>query len=232
MNSLIKVGIIHLNNKVGKKKNWSAWQQRQTWGDSGDSAPRHQRVGGRAACSKKAVGFGLFFFKVYLSLFGVYECLPACIYEYHVCARCLRKPEEGIRALVTNSCKPPCGCWEPSPGKKQEQSVLLTLLFHLSAPGLVFWNRALNSPGLASNSLCSQGWPWPSDPPASTAQVLRKPPSAIPVLTRFQASMVRWSCLLHSQWPKSSAHTAINQSAATSFRLAQDQSLPSPTLPV
>lgn len=33
----------------------------------------------------------------YLFLFEVYECLPACVYGYHMCAWSLRRPEEGIR---------------------------------------------------------------------------------------------------------------------------------------
>lgn len=42
----------------------------------------------------------VFYFKRF-TLSYVYECLPACINVYHVCAWCLQRPEEVVEPLGT-----------------------------------------------------------------------------------------------------------------------------------
>lgn len=56
----------------------------------------------------------LFPFKRFLFLFYVHECLPACMYMYHISAGSNRRSEEGARypgTVVTGNCKP-CGTTE------------------------------------------------------------------------------------------------------------------------
>jgi hypothetical protein len=54
-------------------------------------------------------------------------CLSVCF-----CTTCVQEPLEvwrGVRSpgpRVTDSCGPPCGCWDPIPGSLEEQPVLLT----------------------------------------------------------------------------------------------------------
>lgn len=68
---------------------------------------------------------------MYLFYFMCMDVWPACYAcVHHLCAWCMWRPEEGIGAPGTGvtgaACKPPCGCWELSPGFLQEQQVLLT----------------------------------------------------------------------------------------------------------
>lgn len=52
------------------------------------------------------------FFEIYLFSFYVYECLPACMYMYHVCAWVPLRSEEGIGfsgTEVIGGCETPCG---------------------------------------------------------------------------------------------------------------------------
>ena len=43
-------------------------------------------------------------------------------------------PEECASDPITDSCEPPCGCWELSSGPLEEQSVLLTAEPSLQLP--------------------------------------------------------------------------------------------------
>lgn len=70
--------------------------------------------------------------------------LNVCLFTTHI--QCQRGPEKGIRSLgtgVTEGCRPPYGCWEPSPGLLQEPQLLLNpepslqSLFCLFKPGLI-----------------------------------------------------------------------------------------------
>ena len=59
----------------------------------------------------------------------VYECLPACIYVYHIHVWCPYKTEESVKSLgtrVMDGYKPPYGYWEPNLSPLQEPQVLLT----------------------------------------------------------------------------------------------------------
>ena len=77
----------------------------------------------------RAVHCALVFFppKIYLFLFYVYECFPACMSVYHIPAQCPGRPEEGIRSPGTGAvdgCELPCGCWELNVGPLQGQPQL------------------------------------------------------------------------------------------------------------
>ena len=57
----------------------------------------------------------------------VYVCvcvLSTCMSVHHVCAWCLKKPEDDVRTHgtgVTDSCEPPDVCWELNPGPLEEK---------------------------------------------------------------------------------------------------------------
>ena len=51
--------------------------------------------------------------------------LPVFVSVYHVCARCLRRPETSGRFSVIEI-EPPCGCWELNLGPLEEPLVFLT----------------------------------------------------------------------------------------------------------
>ena len=55
--------------------------------------------------------------------------LSGCMYVHHMCAWCLRRPEEGVGSPGTGAmdgCELPCGCWELNRGPLQEQQGLFT----------------------------------------------------------------------------------------------------------
>jgi hypothetical protein len=54
--------------------------------------------------------------------------LPACMSVHHMCAWCLRKPEDSdpLEKVFTVSGEPSWRCWELNPGPLEEQPVLLT----------------------------------------------------------------------------------------------------------
>lgn len=79
------------------------------------------------------------FLKDLLILF--YVCKYFCLQGYLCTTRVhlLWRPEEGVRSCgtgVTDSCEPPCGCWESNSSPLQKQSVLL-MSSHLASPSSV-----------------------------------------------------------------------------------------------
>jgi hypothetical protein len=72
-------------------------------------------------------GLCFFFFK---DLFYLYE---------YTCS-CLQTHQKRASDLITNGCKPPCGCWDLNSGPSEEQSVLLTTQPSLQPIMFVFKN--------------------------------------------------------------------------------------------
>jgi hypothetical protein len=60
----------------------------------------------------------LFFFKIYLFIY---------LFIYYMCVHCsyLQTHQKGALDPITDSCEPPCGCWELNSEPLEEQSVLL-----------------------------------------------------------------------------------------------------------
>ena len=83
---------------------------------------------------------------------------------------------------ITDSCEPPCGCWELNSGPLEEQSLLFNPLSHLSSTGLqflilwfglIFWDRvSLCSPGCPGTHSVDQAGLELRNPPASASRVL------------------------------------------------------------
>ena len=61
--------------------------------------------------------------------------------------------------LVTDSCEPPCGCWDLNSGPLEEQSVLLTTEPSLQPLNAVFYSN--QDPRLWDEA-CISGWVCPS----------------------------------------------------------------------
>lgn len=68
--------------------------------------------------------------------------LPTYVSVHHMCAWCPQRSEESVGSPETGvmdnyeSCKAPCGCWEPDLGLFQEQ-VLMTAELALHPPHLL-----------------------------------------------------------------------------------------------
>jgi hypothetical protein len=79
----------------------------------------------------------------------MYDCMPACLFECHVCAVSAR-PEEGVRSSrteVTDDCELPCGCCKSSLWKSSQSSrlfILLSSYLHLVGAGILKapWSRS------------------------------------------------------------------------------------------
>ena len=48
----------------------------------------------------------------------------ACMYVYVPCLCLVSKSTGSSGTRVTDSCEPPCGCWELNPDSLEEQAVL------------------------------------------------------------------------------------------------------------
>lgn len=59
-----------------------------------------------------------------LYFYYMYECVPACIYTYHIACRCSQRPKDDVISGAVHGCELPCG-WELSLGPLEEQKVLL-----------------------------------------------------------------------------------------------------------
>lgn len=87
-------------------------------------------------------------------------CVCTCMSVYYMCAEVYR-PEEGFGFFgAGNQTHILC--------KGSQWAEVLSRLFS----GLHFFAQSLTYLRLASNLLCSRGWPWTSDPPSSASWVL------------------------------------------------------------
>lgn len=74
--------------------------------------------------------------QVILFIYLCMSILPACMYVYHVCARCLRRSEVGIRTPgtgVMGSCELPCGSSGRAASAHNHQPLFLP-------PGVISYN--------------------------------------------------------------------------------------------
>ena len=82
-------------------------------------------------CGKSLLDF-LFFFNIYLFAYYVYSILSA-----------VQKRAPG---LISDSCEPPCGCWELNSGPLEEQAMLLTAEPSLQPLDFLFYLKFLQTP--------------------------------------------------------------------------------------
>ena len=52
----------------------------------------------------------VFLKEICLYFYYMYECVPACIYTYHIVCRCSQRPKDDVISGAVHGCELPCGC--------------------------------------------------------------------------------------------------------------------------
>lgn len=80
--------------------------------------------------------------------FYVFECLTSksvCVPHAHCACRSLKRAESSGTGVTDGA--PPCGCWEPNRGPKQEQRMFLITESSLHPPGNFLKSRLIQTTG-------------------------------------------------------------------------------------